>query len=100
MDDEVLRIINEEYARAKQILTEHQEGHRRLAELLYTKEVIYAEDVEQIFGKRPWVSRTEELLRENKALEEAKDKAEEPRLEDMPESVRQAQAEHEASTQQ
>lgn len=97
MDDEVLKIINDEYARAKAILDEHRDGHRQLAELLFAKEVIYAEDVEQIFGKRPWVSRSEELLEENKALAEESEKAEEPRLEDMPDIVKQAQAEHEAA---
>jgi cell division protease FtsH len=97
IDEEVLKLINDQYARAKEILTEHQEGHKKLAELLFAKEVIYAEDVEAIFGKRPWVSRTEELLKENKVLEDSKAKAEEPRLEDMPDEVKQAQAEHEAS---
>ena len=62
MDDEVLRMINEQYERAKQILTEHQEGHAQLAQLLVDREVIFAEDVENIFGKRPWTSRAEELL--------------------------------------
>ena len=62
MDDEVLKIIGEQYERAKQILTEHSEGHRELADLLVQREVIFADDVERIFGKRPWVSRTEELL--------------------------------------
>ena len=62
MDDEVLRMINEQYDRAKQILTEHKEGHAQLAQLLIDREVIFAEDVEKIFGKRPWVSRAEELL--------------------------------------
>ena len=62
MDDEVLKIINEQYARAKQILSEHKEGHARLAQLLVEREVIFAEDVEAIFGKRPWASRSEELL--------------------------------------
>ncbi len=97
MDDEVLKMINDQYERAKDILEEHKEGHRQLAELLFNKEVIYTEDVENIFGKRPWISRTEELLRENKALEEAKEKADEPKLEDMPDVVKQAQAEHEAA---
>jgi cell division protease FtsH len=62
MDDEVLRMINEQYERAKKILTEHKEGHAQLAQLLIDREVIFAEDVEKIFGKRPWTSRTEELL--------------------------------------
>ena len=62
MDDEVLRMINEQYERAKRILTEHKEGHAQLAQLLVDREVIFAEDVERIFGKRPWTSRAEELL--------------------------------------
>ncbi|MBR3067151.1 MAG: cell division protein FtsH, partial [Prevotella sp.] len=62
MDDEVLRMINEQYERAKKILLEHKEGHAQLAQLLMEREVIFAEDVEKIFGKRPWVSRSEELL--------------------------------------
>lgn len=86
MDDEVLKMINDEYARAKQILKEHSEGHNKLAELLMTREVIFAEDVEQIFGKRPWVSRSEEIMEDNT-----------PKLEDMPNEVKEAQAEHEAA---
>ena len=62
MDDEVLKMINEQYERAKRILTEHKEGHAQLAQLLIDREVIFAEDVERIFGKRPWTSRAEELL--------------------------------------
>ncbi len=62
MDDEVLKIINEQYERAKQILTEHAEGHAQLAQLLVEREVIFADDVEKIFGKRPWTSRAEELM--------------------------------------
>ena len=86
MDDEVLKMINDEYARAKQILKEHSEGHNKLAELLMTREVIFAEDVEQIFGKRPWVSRSEEIMEDNT-----------PKLEDMPDEVKEAQAEHEVA---
>ena len=62
MDDEVLKMINEQYERAKNILTEHAEGHAQLAQMLIDREVIFAEDVEKIFGKRPWTSRAEELL--------------------------------------
>ena len=89
IDEEVLTMINGQYDRAKQILTEHKEGHNQLAQLLIDREVIMAEDVENIFGKRPWVSRSEEIL-------EAQENAL-PKLEDMPEAVKQAQAEHEAA---
>jgi cell division protease FtsH len=78
IDDEVSRIIAEQYERAKQILTEHKEGHGKLAETLLSKEVMYAEDLVAIFGKRKWRSRTEEILelqakRDAKRLAEAKD---------------------------
>ena len=62
IDDEVKRIVNEQYARAKQILLEHQEQHAQLAQLLIDKEVIFAEDVEAIFGPRPWTSRSAEII--------------------------------------
>lgn len=62
IDEEVSRIISEQYERAKSILREHAEGHAKLAETLITREVIFTEDVENIFGKRPWTSRTEEIL--------------------------------------
>lgn len=69
MDDEVLKTIDEQYRRAKDILTEHAHGHARLAQLLIEREVIFAEDVEKIFGKRPWVSRTEELIQAQQRAE-------------------------------
>jgi cell division protease FtsH len=62
MDDEVLKMVNEQYERAKQILTDHKDGHAQLAQLLVEREVIFAEDVENIFGPRPWTSRAEELM--------------------------------------
>ena len=80
MDEEVLKMINEQYDRAKQILTEHAEGHNQLAELLIAREVIYTEDVERIFGKRPWISRSQEIIEENQramAEEMARKRAEE-----------------------
>lgn len=66
IDAEVSRIINEQYERAKKILTEHAEGHKQLAEVLISREVIFTEDVEHIFGKRPWVSRTDEIFASRK----------------------------------
>ena len=69
IDNEVKQMIAEQYARAKDILTQHKEGHNRLAELLIEKEVIFAEDVEAIFGKRPWASRSEEIMAENEKNE-------------------------------
>ncbi len=70
IDEEVSRIISEEYERAKKMLLEHSEGHARLTEVLLSREVIFTEDVENIFGKRRWVSRTEEILEEAKSKEQ------------------------------
>ena len=76
MDDEVLKMIAEQYQRAKDILTEHKEGHNQLAELLIEREVIFAEDVEKIFGKRPWISRSQEILESNTSNENKAENAE------------------------
>jgi cell division protease FtsH len=76
IDEEVKKMINEQYERAKQILTEHKDGHNALAQLLIEKEVIFAEDVERIFGKRPWASRSEEIMAA-KNNEKSSDKAHE-----------------------
>jgi len=65
IDEEVKNIVSREYERAKEILREHAEGHNRLAELLIEREVIFSEDLERIFGKRPWASRSDELLAQN-----------------------------------
>jgi len=77
IDLEVQAIINEQYERAKSILKEHASGHNMLAQVLLEREVIYTEDVEHIFGKRAWVSRSEEILElqekaNGKKAEEAK----------------------------
>ena len=70
IDKEVKTLIDEQYERAKKILSEQAEGHNKLADLLVEREVIFADDLEQIFGKRAWTSRTEELFQENKKLNE------------------------------
>ena len=62
IDQEVQKIINEQYERAKKILSENAEGHNQLAQVLLEREVIYTEDVEHIFGKRAWISRSQEIL--------------------------------------
>ena len=62
IDREVQRIIDEQYERAKQILLQYKEGHNEVAQILIDKEVLFAEDLEQVFGKRQWASRAEEIL--------------------------------------
>ena len=65
IDTEVHKMIQEQYERAKALLSEHKEGHAELARILIEREVIFAEDVENIFGKRPWTSRSEEIFDTN-----------------------------------
>ena len=75
IDSEAKDIVAVEYERAKKILQDNAAGHNQLAELLIEKEVIFAEDLERIFGKRPWTSRNDELMAQNgntDALDEGK----------------------------
>ena len=83
IDQEVARIVDEQYQRAKQILREYAAGHNKLAEVLYTREVIFTEDVEQIFGKRRWTSRTDEILAAQQTAEQLRD-AEKAKASDAP----------------
>ena len=76
IDEEVRTLIAGEYERAKKVLLEHKEGHAQLAQKLIDKEVIFAEDLEEIFGKRPWTSRTDEILAAN--ADEEKKEEEQP----------------------
>ena len=78
IDQEVSRIIAEQYERAKEILRKYAEGHHKLTDVLITREVIFTQDVIDIFGERPWKSRTDEILeadprkqiQEGKAIED------------------------------
>lgn len=65
------------------MFAEHREGHAKLAELLFVREVILAGDIEKIFGKRLWASHSQEIMQDNK-----------PKLGDMPEEVKAAEEEH------
>lgn len=64
IDSEVAALVARQYERAKQLLKDHQSGHAKLASVLEEREVIFAKDVEEIFGKRPWRSRADELLQD------------------------------------
>lgn len=84
IDKEAKRIVNEQYERAKAILEDNKEGHNELAKILIEKEVIFAEDVERILGKRPWKSRADELLnaaQENKENAPKEEKPDTPKME-------------------
>jgi len=54
IDAEIKELIDTAFIRAKDILTKNAEGHKKLAELLLEREVIFTEDLEHIFGPRPW----------------------------------------------
>ena len=74
IDEEVSRIINEQYVRAKELLKKYADGHKQLTDVLLSREVIFTEDVERIFGKRQWQSRTDEIMEMNgQNVDEPKD---------------------------
>jgi len=87
IDSEAKYIVAVEYTRAKKILTENAEGHNKLAELLIEKEVIFAEDLERIFGKRPWISRNDELMAQNGNVDSLEETLIEPEAPQIPEKT-------------
>ena len=90
IDNEVKALIAEQYERAKRMLLQHKEGHHQLATLLLEREVIFAEDAENIFGKRPWASRSEEILEpieESIKAPKSKARTEKPQAPEKSESV-------------
>ena len=54
IDQEVKDMVSAAYERAKQLLSEHKDQHRQVAELLIEREVIFSDDLERILGERPW----------------------------------------------
>ncbi len=60
IDSEIKELIDTAFIRAKDILRKNAEGHKQLAELLLEREVIFTEDLEKIFGVRPWGKKKEE----------------------------------------
>jgi len=68
IDESVKEIIHEQYEHAKEILTQYHDQHQALADLLLEKEVIFADDLEKIFGKRKWISRSQEILAEQELV--------------------------------
>ena len=63
IDKEVSKIIEKAYQEAISILTQHRDGLTELANKLIDKEVIFGEDLEHIFGKRPWGNSEDEKLK-------------------------------------
>ncbi|MCM8873348.1 MAG: ATP-dependent zinc metalloprotease FtsH [Paludibacteraceae bacterium] len=66
IDEEVSALISEQYERAKTLLKTYADGHGLLTQRLEEKEVIFTEDVIEIFGERQWTSRTDELMKTKK----------------------------------
>ena len=87
IDSEAKYIVAVEYTRAKKILTDNAKGHNKLAELLIEKEVIFAEDLERIFGKRPWISRNDELMAQNGNVDSLEETLIEPEAPQIPENT-------------
>lgn len=95
IDSEVQRMIAEQYQRAKDLLLSHKAQHNELADLLVQREVIFTEDVERIFGARPWKSRADVLM-EEEALKLAEERAQ--KLEAAKNAETSANAETESDT--
>lgn len=69
IDQEISDMIQVQYERAKQILLQYADGHAQLTTVLTEREVIFTEDVEHIFGPRPWASRSEEIIQDQQGAE-------------------------------
>ena len=61
IDQEISKIIEKQYERAIEMLENNREKLDQLANLLLEKEVIFKENVEEIFGKRPWDKEEEKV---------------------------------------
>jgi cell division protease FtsH len=62
IDKEVQKLIDEQFERAKRILSDNEDGVRQIAQILIEREVLFADDVKAILGERPWKSRSDEIL--------------------------------------
>ncbi len=82
IDSEISDMVEKAYQRALKILSEHKDGLTKLAEKLLEKEVIFGEDLETIFGKRPWIKEERPLpkkvVSENKSEEKTETAANGP----------------------
>lgn len=70
IDEEVSAMIEEQYDRALDILTQNQDKLTLLAEKLLKSEVIFKEDLVEIFGKRPWDKEEQEVKSETESADE------------------------------
>ena len=95
-------MINKQYERAKEMLSKYKKEHNELAQLLIDKEVIFAEDVERILGKRPWASRSEEIMESEKnrkaKLEDGQKHNSEDKEDDKPEAEKEVKDKKDINT--
>ncbi|HKJ79392.1 MAG TPA: ATP-dependent zinc metalloprotease FtsH, partial [Prolixibacteraceae bacterium] len=87
IDEEVKILIDAQYVRAKKVLKENTEGHKKLAEVLLEREVIFSEDLENIFGKRPWNIKKEEEENGDAVKEEIPEKVDNKKIKEDKESA-------------
>jgi len=102
IDEEVKKLIDLQYKRAVNLLSKHKKELEQLAEILLEKEVIFSDDLEKIFGKRPWgdnealpASPAKALAKEKTKKAEAKDK---PKEKDKPDNKEKPEAKDKPAT--
>jgi ATP-dependent metalloprotease FtsH len=96
IDEEVSTIIETSYTRAKNILESHKDLLSKLAKQLLEKEVIFKEDLENIFGKRQWKNSEEREIIEKKIAEQHKN--DEPKVEEISSDVKEEESETDATS--
>ena len=89
IDEEAKELVDKVYARAKEIINEHSEGLKQLAQQLLEREVIFTEDVERIFGKRKFANKRQEealygIQKERQEAEEETSSKQDPDEDDTP----------------
>ncbi|KAF5049237.1 ATP-dependent zinc metalloprotease FtsH [anaerobic digester metagenome] len=87
IDAEVHSIVEGAYQRAKDLLIANREKVSQLAKILLEKEVIFREDVEHIFGPRPWADKEIPKHEAPKAIEEKPEEEPEENSEESPEDT-------------
>ncbi len=87
IDREVRRMVEEAYSKAKELLESHREQLDELASQLYEKEVLFREDLERIYGPRPWEEASKELPESSEELKELPEQSEQSEQTEKPDTV-------------
>jgi cell division protease FtsH len=91
IDDEIHKMVEECYTKAKLLLSDNRDKLNQLAEILLLKEVIFREDLEKIFGKRPFPDHDHVMINSNGETNEERHAvaasriATSPAIDDLPE---------------